>query len=123
VLFEDLEQDPLVVLRTLLGALGLRWNESGPQPETAKVNPSSVPRNALARKVARSARLRPIVKRVLPAAVRRAGYEWLLRPDRKPPIEAPAAELLRDLYRDDTVQVEELLGRRVPWSTARGALK
>jgi Sulfotransferase domain len=108
-LYEDLEADPLGVMRTLFEHIGV---DASFAPDTRlRVNVSGEPRHRLAAPLLRPNRvtraLRPLAVRALNPLVLRVKQQALA----KPPLPEAAAERLRADYRDDVARLGELLGR------------
>jgi Sulfotransferase domain len=83
-------------------------------------NPSALPRNAISRRVYSSVRLRNLGRAVVPETLHARVERMLLRRRRPQPIDPEARRLLEETYRPDVERLAELLGRPLPWPTARG---
>ena len=66
----------------------------------------------------RSGHLRKLARAALPARVRRWGDRVLFRPAAKPPVPEHARAYLAERYRPQIPELEELLGRELPWRRA-----
>jgi hypothetical protein len=90
--------------------------------DTTRRNPSALPRNALMQWVYRHHRLRAVVSRLVPNAIHGRLERAVLAEPAAPPMEDAVRSSLEELYQPDVVEVERILGRRLPWPTARAEL-
>lgn len=115
LLFDDLRDDPLSVLRDIAAFLDV---DPGPMADVdhGRVhNPYGEPRGRLAAFLRTDPRVRRVARWLLPKRVRIwLGEEVLLRKPDKPAIEAEALERLRPVYADDLDRLEAWLGRDLP---------
>lgn len=109
-LFDEFRKSPADVVRDLLAFLGV---DTGFVPDTTvKHNPANVPRSALLNRVLYQPRVIRAAKAVLPARLEKTAKRLRQR-NLSPAPSFPAdlrAELL-DLYREDILRLEELVGR------------
>ena len=104
LLFEDLAQDPGAVMRDLLGFLDLD-PAAFPRGALRPVNVSP-PMPGVPRWLARGL---PLLARLLGRpGLHAARHRWALEPD--------TLEFLRGYYRPKVEELEDLLGRGLPWS-------
>ena len=110
-LYEDLQRDPRGLMRELFGFLGV--DRDVPIDTSARYNVSGVLANPLWRLLwSRTNLLRGLVRPLLSRRLRRrvAGF-FETRPMIRPPLlEATRATLVAD-YRDDTLRLQDLIGR------------
>lgn len=79
------------------------------------------PRNALGRVFLRNPHVRTLGVSVVPAGVRRfLRTRWFGDPNLKPALPESTRQRLRDLYRQDSRDLEEILNLRLPWHWHRG---
>lgn len=78
-------------------------------------NPTSLPRNALARSIYSSRRLRRIGRALVPQRLHARVESALLEGASPPPIDPEVRELLRERFQADREHLESVLGRTVPW--------
>jgi hypothetical protein len=114
ILFEDFRRDVRRSLRELAAFL-----EIDPAPmariDVAKAhNAYAAARSERMRKIAGSDIARALGKLVPQPLGRYIFEQFFLRPARKPPIDPRAHKLLRSLYSEEVVKVEEVVGRPLP---------
>ncbi|WP_167305782.1 sulfotransferase family protein [Nocardioides euryhalodurans] len=106
VLFDDLARDPGPVVAGLCARLGVPPpTEPVPARRTNHHGPARSP-------------LLGSVARRLPGPVSRTVRRWNSTPGAYPPMEPATRERLRDHFAADRDELEELLGRAVPWGRA-----
>jgi hypothetical protein len=109
-LLEDLIQDPQGLMCGLFGFIGV--DEAFEPDLTHKHNASGVIHNPLLRTVwTHSNRLRVAVRPYLPAKMRHAAFEWVIRDLDKMKMPADQRKELTEIYRPDILQLQELIQR------------
>jgi hypothetical protein len=111
-LFEDLAADPHLLMKEVFGHLDI--DDSFELPTTEAFNASVVPRNQQLFRMFTTAN--PVMRRaraMAPTSVRAAALRTRNRllGDSKPGIDVDLHGQLRSIYRDDTVALQELIGR------------
>ena len=117
VFLEELAADPRGELRRTFRFLGVDEDQSDRIDLTVR-NASRLPRNAAARRVYASPRLRSLGERIVPNALSPRLERLFLRRAAVPPVDAEARRLLDELYASEPAALERLLGRPVPWAPA-----
>lgn len=109
-LYDDFVADPEQVYRSIFAFLGVDQEFS---PPTERVNRGGVPRNAgLQRLVMRPTVLSPVLRKVLPEAVRLRLRDQLSGSNLvRPPFPAQLRRRLLESFRSDIHLTEELIGR------------
>jgi hypothetical protein len=109
-LFDELKRDPVGLLRDLFAFIGV---SSDFIPDlSARLNRSGVIRNPVVRTLwTRSNPLRDLVRPLLPERVRRGAFRLLIREVEKPPPDPELHQELTELYREDILCLQELIGR------------
>jgi hypothetical protein len=110
-LYEDLDAEPVVVLRDIFSFLGV--DESYVPDISARHNVSGVPKSRTSRAVVTGIEtVTPFLKRVLPADLRRVREsirnKVLHEP---PPLSAETREQLAELFREDILKLQNLIHR------------
>jgi hypothetical protein len=117
IFLEELTDRPEAILADVLAFLSLDWYPIDVQ-ERDKVYVEG--KNAAAHFLLRNATARKIGVRLLPTRIRRfVKYEVLGRSDQRPAVPAGIVGRLRDIYREDSIVLEESLQRPLPWSWHR----
>jgi len=110
-LYEDLERDTARIVNDICEFLDVPWYGGRFFDPNERLNAHGEPRGKLGAILLRMnlplAALRTRLMRGLNIKVR----DMLVRTADKPPIEPEAAAFLRDLYKDDILQLQELIGR------------
>jgi Sulfotransferase family len=114
VFFEEFVRDPRSEMRNLYAFLGVDTNWASRITVTVK-NRGGVPRNKLAERLLYSPQARDVARWTLPPALRQRLESALMRPA-DPSIEMAARRILEPFYAPDWRQLEDLLGRPVPWT-------
>jgi hypothetical protein len=119
-LFEDLRDDPAGVMKSVYSHLGI--DSSFTLPTTEAFNASVVPKNQKLFRAFTTAN--PVMKRARAMAPPRLrGFAVRTRNkylgSGKPQVEDELSSTLRSIYRDDTLRLQELIGRDLtPWVDA-----
>lgn len=115
VLFEDFVQDPKKVLRELCCHVGLDGTQAF--DTDLKSNVSGLPKSALVARLISPNLFTRFLRQVLPTSlgglVRR--FIRTLNSGSKPVLPAHVQEALSDVYRNDIVRLESLIGRSTGW--------
>jgi Sulfotransferase family len=111
--FEDFVADQAGTVADIQSFLGVE--PAGVEAGTSRMNPSSLPRNPLSRRILGSGRLRTLARATVPRALRARGRGALLKEISPPPMDPKARALLVDLFRAEADRVAALLGRQTPW--------
>jgi hypothetical protein len=132
IIFEEFVKHPEQTVNEVLGFLGVKYTVTEIREQH---NPYSVPRTPLSRWIfavfrwlrARNIRFYKLLM-LLPDSVleslplpsgKSSGFaaRILFKRIEKPKIEPEAFKFLQELYHDDVLRLESLLGRSLPWST------
>lgn len=106
-LYEDLKTKPQSMLREIFGFLEV--DDSFAPNVSSRHNVSGVPRNALALGVVKAVKpFNRLAKRFVPRSISSRVRELILE---RPAISMETRQQLEALYREDIMQLEELLGR------------
>lgn len=118
-LFEDLVSRPQEVLARVFDFVGV--DASLAASPLGASNPSAIPRNAIIGALYKTSRaLSPTLRRVLPSPMYCAGKSMLENSLSKRPLRDEHRNVLIDVYRDDILELESMLGRPLShWLTAR----
>jgi hypothetical protein len=109
-LLEDLIQDPQELMRGLFGFIGV--DESFTPDLSHKHNASGVIRNQLLRTVwTNSNRIRVAMRPYLPAKMRHAAFEWVIRDIDRLKLPPDQRQELTEYYRQDILQLQDLIQR------------
>ncbi len=109
-LMEDLKDDPYGLMRSLFQFLEV--DDAFVPDLTHKHNVSGVIRNPLLRFLwTRSNRLRVALRPYLPPRLRHAAFEWVIQDVEKLPFPAELRAELTEYYRQDILQLQDLLQR------------
>ena len=82
-------------------------------------NAFAQPRNGPSGGLLASARARSVGRAIVPSRLRPRIESMLLVRAPKPELDPAARQLLEELFRPDVARLQEILGRRLPWTTAR----
>jgi len=112
-LYEEFKENPVGVLRQIWSALGLR---AAQVPEFPAVhNPSGLPKNRFIHFLLQPRRLTKRIRRHLPSKIHDPLFDLLMgikaRNLVKPPLEPAPRSRLLEIFREDIVQLQSLLGR------------
>ncbi|MEM9138024.1 MAG: sulfotransferase, partial [Cyanobacteria bacterium P01_F01_bin.42] len=110
-LFEDLCADPMAVIRDIFTYIGV---EPSFQPDLTKLNVSGVPKNAaLQRLLTRDNPLKSFGKLLLPKPLRKRLSSQVQRRNlaAKPTLNSETRAELTELYREDVMALQGLIGR------------
>jgi len=109
-LFDDFKRDPEAIMRDLLEFIGV--DQEFELDTSSKHNPANIPKSRLLNRLFYHPKMIRTTKFVLPAQSYGVAKRVRQLNLRRPPTLSPdlRAELLR-IYRDDILQLEELLGR------------
>jgi hypothetical protein len=115
LLTEKLNSDPKAVVTTAVEFLGLDVSPITELDLTSTHNPYRAPRSRMVRIIMGSERTRRVGMKLIPMPVLRAVRDNVLfkRQD-KPPPDADAVSVLREVFESDVRKLEELLGRPLP---------
>jgi Sulfotransferase family len=111
--FEDYVADREAAMARIFSFLGV--GPAGAPPEGRRMNPASLPRNALSRAILASGRLRTLARATLPRALRSRMRGSMLKEASPPPMDAATRESLGALFRSDVERLAQLLGVDPPW--------
>lgn len=118
LLFDDLATDPRSQVRAVFELTDV-------DPDVADAidpehrNAFTRPRNGPSGRLVASARARSLGRAIVPSRFRPRIESMLLVRAPKPELDQAARQLLEELFRPDVARLEEILGRRLPWTTAR----
>ncbi len=127
IIFEEFIQHIEQTVNEVLAFLGVNYKVTEAIRE--HYNPDSVPRSPLSRLVfaffrwlrARNIKFYKILSLLPDSLVESAPEKILFKRTQKPKIDPKAVKFLQEIYRDDVLRLESLLGRRsLPWHTVLG---
>jgi hypothetical protein len=109
---EDLRDDLRGVFEDICRFLDVPFGDGEFIEAEGTFNAAVQPRSRVALGILRSEKLRRISRLVFPQALRQTlRGRVLLRSGRNPPMDPEARELLGSIYRDDVLQLQEMIGR------------
>jgi hypothetical protein len=125
IIFEEFIQDPVKYVNEVLAFLGVNHRVT---EITGHYNPDSVPRSPLAvwtfgffRWIrTKNIRFYKVLSLLPDSIVESAPEKILFKRTQKPKIDPKAVEFLREIYYDDVLKLQSLLGRSLPWHTVLG---
>jgi hypothetical protein len=126
IIFEEFVQHLEQTVNEVLAFLGVKYTV---RAITEQYHPYSVPRSPLAlwiftflyRLPDRNVKLFKIVTTLLPRSlVESLPEKMLFKRKQKPKIEPKDIKFLQEIYHDDVIRLESLLGRSLPWPTVLG---
>ena len=118
LLFDDLATDQRTQVRAVFDLVGIDPSVADAiDPEHH--NSFAQPRNGPSGRLIASAHARSLGRAIVPARLRPRIERLLLAPAPKPELDPTARQVLEELFRPDVARLEEILGRRLPWTTAR----
>jgi hypothetical protein len=126
VIFEEFVQHPPQSVNEVLAFLGVNYTVTADIME--HYNPDSVPRSPLSRLVfaffrwlrARNIKFYKILALLPDSLVESAPEKILFKRAQKPKIDPKVVKFLREIYYDDVLKLQSLLGRSLPWHTVLG---
>jgi len=125
IIFEEFVQHIEQSINEVLAFLGVNYAVTEIR---GHYNPDSLPRSPVSRSVfaffrwlrARNIKFYKILILLPDSLVESAPEKILFKTTQKPKIEPEAVKLLQEIYRDDVLKLELLLGRSLPWHTVLG---
>jgi hypothetical protein len=111
--FEDFVSHEASTIAGVHSFLGVRSPTAGAAPR--RMNPASLPRNALSAALLASGKLRRVARATVPRPLRSRLRVGLLKQATPPPMDPAARTLLSEIYRPEVGRLAELLGRSLPW--------
>jgi hypothetical protein len=125
IIFEEFVQHPGQSVNEVLAFLEVNYAVTEIREQ---YNPYSVPRSPLAlwifaffrRLRARNMKFYKILTLLPDSLIESLPEKMLFKRKQKPKIEPKAVKFLQDIYRDDVIRLESLLGRSLPWPTVLG---
>lgn len=122
IIFEEFVQHPEQSVNEVLTFLGVNYAVTEIREQ---YNPYSVPRSRLALWIfaffrglrARNMKFYKILTLLPDSLIESLPEKMLFKRKQKPKIEPKAVKFLQDIYRDDVIRLESLLGRSLPWRT------
>jgi Sulfotransferase family len=124
IIFEEFVQHPVQTINEVLAFLGVNYTVTAIREQ---YNPYSVPRSHLSRSVfaffrwlrARNIKFYKILILLPDSIVESLPEKILFKRTQKPKIEPEAFKFLQEMYHDDVLRLESLLGRSLPWPTVK----
>ena len=125
IIFEEFVQHIEQSINEVLAFLGVNYTVTAIKEQ---YNPYSVPRSPLSRLVfaffrwlrARNIKFYKILALLPDSLVESAPEKILFKRTQKPKIDPKAVKFLREIYYDDVLKLQSLLGRSLPWHTVLG---
>jgi hypothetical protein len=122
IIFEEFVQHPQQSINEVLAFLGVNYKVTAIKEQ---YNPYSVPRSHLSRLVYaffrwlrdRNIKVYKIVNLFPDSIVESLPEKVLFKRIQKPKIESEAFKFLQEIFHDDVLKLESLLGRSLPWPT------
>jgi hypothetical protein len=126
IIFEEFIQHPEQTVNEVLAFLGVNYAVTA--AIRGHYNPDSVPRSPLSRLIfaffrwlrARNIKFYKILALLPGSLVQLALEKILFKRTQKPNMEPEAVKFLQEIYYDDVLRLESLLGRSLPWHTVLG---
>jgi hypothetical protein len=124
IIFEEFVQHPEQIVNEVLAFLGVNYTVTEIREQ---YNPYSVPRSTIALWIfaffrwlrARNIKFYKILNLLPDSLVESLPEKILFKRKQKPKIEPKAVKFLQEIYRDDVIRLESLLGRSLPWLTVK----
>jgi hypothetical protein len=125
IIFEEFVQHQEQTVNEVLTFLGVNYTVTAIREQ---YNPYSVPRSPLSLWIfalfrwlrARNIKFYKILPLLPDSLVESLPEKILFKRKQKPKIEPKAVKFLQEIYRDDVIKLESLLGRSLPWPTVLG---
>jgi hypothetical protein len=125
IIFEEFVQHPVQTVNEVLAFLGVKYTVRAIREQ---YNAYSVPRGPLAlwifsffrRLPAKNIRFFKIATLLPHSLIESLLEKMLFKRNQKPKIEPKAIKFLQEIYHDDVIRLESLLGRSLPWPTVLG---
>ena len=125
IIFEEFIQDPVKHVNDVLAFLGVNHRVS---EITGHYNPDSVPRSTFAVWIfgffrwlrTNNIRFYKVLSLLPDSIVESAPEKILFKRAQKPKMDPKAVKFLREIYYDDVLKLQSLLGRPLPWHTVLG---
>jgi hypothetical protein len=126
IIFEEFAQHTVQTVNEVLAFLGVNHTVT---EISEQYHPYSVPRGPLAQWIfsfiygltSRNVRLFKIVTTLLPRSlIESLPEKMFFKRKQKPKIDPQSVKFLQEIYRDDVIRLESLLGRSLPWHTVLG---
>lgn len=131
IIFEEFIRDPVKYVNEVLAFLGVNYTVT---EITGHHNPDTVPRSPLSvwifalfrwlrtKKNIKFYKMQDLLPDsiVEPAPLTYQAEKILFKTTQKPKIDPKAIKFLREIYYDDVLKLESLLGRSLPWHTVLG---
>jgi hypothetical protein len=109
ILFEDLVRDPAATVRGLFEFLGV---DPDFRPDLSRIsNPGGMPRSPAIHALLIDARVRRLAQATLPRPLIERARDLRNRNLRKQPMPAEDRALARELFREDILRTQDLIGR------------
>jgi hypothetical protein len=126
IIFEEFTQHPAQTVNEVLAFLGVNYTVTADIWE--HYNPDSVPRSPLSRLIfaffrwlrARDIKFYKMLALLPDSVVESLPEKILFKKTHKPKIDPKAVKFLQEIYHDDVLKLESLLGRSLPWHTVLG---
>jgi hypothetical protein len=125
IIFEEFVQHTVQTVNEVLAFLGVNHTV---RAITEQYHPYSVPRGPLAQWIfsfiygltSRNVRLFKIVTTLLPRSlIESLPEKMFFKRKQKPKIDPQSVKFLQEIYLDDVIRLESLLGRSLPWHTVK----
>ena len=124
IIFEEFVQHPAQTVNEVLAFLGVNYTVTAVKEQ---YNPYSVPRSSLSTSIfalfrwlrAKNVKFYKLLILLPDSVVESLPEKILFKRTQKPKIEPEAFKFLRQLYHDDVLKLESLLGRSLPWPTVK----
>jgi hypothetical protein len=125
IIFEEFVQRPVLTVNEVLAFLGVKYTV---RAITEQYNAYSVPRSTLAlwifsffrRLPTRNIKFFKIATLLPHSLIESLSEKVFFKRKQKPKIESKAVKFLQEIYHDDVIRLESLLGRSLPWPTVLG---
>jgi hypothetical protein len=125
IIFEEFVKHPEQSINEILAFLGVNYAVTAIREQ---YNPYSVPRSALSVWIfsffrwlrARNMKFYKILTLLPDSLVESLPEKILFERKQKPKIEPKAVKFLQEIYHDDVIRLQSLLGRSLPWHTVLG---
>jgi hypothetical protein len=124
IIFEEFVQHPAQTVNEVLAFLGVNYSVTEVKEQ---YNPYSVPRSPLSNLIfalfrwlrARDIKFYKMLVLLPDSVVESLPEKILFKRTHKPKIEPKASKFLQEIYREDILKLESLLGRSLPWYSVK----
>lgn len=117
LVFEEFIKDTKKIVKDVLNFLGI--NEDPPNSIQKIHNEFTLPRNRISSFLIRNKILRELVRTTLPRENEKGLRSILTKKTEKPTMRTEERKFAENLYYEDIIKLEKILGRKLPWFTPK----